>query len=325
MRRREFLGVLSGAAAWPLATHAQQTMPIIGWLSSRSAADSASALEHFQKGLAEAGYVEGRNVAVEYRWADGQFDRLRALAEDLVRRRVVVLVAVGGGQTPHAAQAATSTIPIVFGIGQDPVKAGLVANINRPGGNVTGATFFTALLGAKRLGLLRELVPGAEIVALIANQNSAQGQRQILDVREAAQQLGQRLVILKGGSDAELEASFASLVQQRAGALLMASDPFFDPRRERIVAWAAQSKVPTLYHFRDFPVAGGLMSYGASISDLYYQVGLYTGRVLNGDRPADLPIMLPSKFELVLNLKTARTLGLAVPPSVLALADEVIE
>jgi putative tryptophan/tyrosine transport system substrate-binding protein len=222
MRRREFLGVLSGAAAWPLATHAQQTMPIIGWLSSRSAADSASALEHFQKGLAEAGYVEGRNVAVEYRWADGQFDRLLALAEDLVRRRVVVLVAVGGGQTPRAAQVATSTIPIVFGIGQDPVKAGLVANINRPGGNVTGATFFTALLGAKRLGLLRELVPGAETVALIANQNSEQGQRQILDVREAAQQLGQRLVILKGGSDAELEASFASLVQQRAGALLMA-------------------------------------------------------------------------------------------------------
>lgn len=325
MRRREFVGALGGVMAWPIVAHAQQAMPVVGWLSARSAADSASALESFHKGLAEGGYVDGRNVAVEYRWADGKFDRLRALADDLAQRRVAVLVAVAGGQTPHAARAATSTIPIVFGIGQDPVKAGLVANINRPDGNLTGATFFTAHLGAKRLGLLRELAPRAETMGLVANQNSEQGQIQIQDVREAAQQLNQRLVVLKGGNDDELKASFASLAQQRVGAVLLASDPFFDPRRDRIVAWAAQSRVPALYHFRDFAVAGGLASYGASIAHLYYQVGLYTGRILKGDRPADLPIMLPSKFELVVNLKTAKALDLAVPPSMLALADEVIE
>ena len=325
MRRRDFIGLVGGVASWPVTTRAQQPMPIIGWLSARSANDSVNALKNFHKGLAESGYSEGRNVAIEYRWADGKFDRLRALADDLVQRRVAVLVAVAGGQTPYAARSATSTIPIVFGIGQDPVRAGLVANINRPGGNVTGATFSTAHLGAKRLGLLRELAPNAETVALIVNQNSDQGKSQIQDVSAAAQQLGQRLVILKGSSDTELEASFVSLAPQRVGALLMASDPFFDPRRDRIVAWSAQSKIPALFHFRDFAVAGGLASYGASIDDNYRQVGIYTGRVLKGDSPADLPIMLPTKFELVLNLKTAKSLGLLLPPSVLALADEVIE
>lgn len=325
MKRRKFIAGLGGMMAWPIVAHTQQPMPTIGWLSARSARDSIIALENFHKGLAAGGYAEGRNVAVEYRWADGKFDRLRALADDLVQRHVAVLVAVTGGQTPHAARAATSTIPIVFGIGQDPVRAGLVANINRPGGNITGATFSTAHLGAKRLGLLRELAPSAETVALIANQNSDQGQSQIQDVSAAAQKLGQRVIILKGSSDAEIEASFASLAQQRVGALLMAADPFFDPRRDRIVAWSAQSKVPALFHFRDFAVAGGLASYGASIDDLYRQVGIYTGRVLKGDSPADLPIMLPTKFELVLNLKTAKSLGFALPPRVLALADEVIE
>ncbi len=327
MRRRELiigLGGLGLAISWRNNALAQP-VPTVGWLSARSANDSTGAVEHFHKGLADVGFVNGRNIAVEYRWADGKFGRLRALADDLVQRRVAVLIAVAGGQTPHAARAATSTIPIVFGIGQDPVKAGLVGNINRPGGNITGVSFATAHLGAKRLSIISQLAPRAETVALIANQNSEQGKFQIDDVSAAAQQNGKRLVILKGGSDAELEASFSSLAEQKIGAILIASDPFFDPRRDSIVAWAAQSKIPALFHFRDFAVAGGLASYGASIDDMYRQVGIYTGRILKGESPGDLPVILPTKFELVLNLRTAKALGLALPPTALALADEVIE
>ena len=326
-KRREFIRLLgSGAAVWPLAAHAQQPrMPVIGFLSSRSADDSARAVVAFRQGLAEAGYVEGRNVAIEFRWAQGQFDRLPALAAELVHRPVTVLAAVAGAQTPRAAMAATTTIPIVFGIGEDPVKEGLVPNLNRPGTNVTGATFFTALLGPKRLGLLRDLAPGVEAIALLVNQNSSQGQWQIKDVQETARGLGQRLVVFNGGSDGEIDVAFASLASQHVGALLVGADPFFDPRRAHLIALAARYAVPALYHFRDFPLEGGLLSYGASIAQLYQQVGVYVGRILKGDKPADLPVMLPSKFELVINLKTAKALRLTIPPGVLAIADEVIE
>lgn len=326
MKRRDLLGALGAAVAWPVAARAQPTaMPAIGFLSSRSEADSADSVTAFRKGLGEAGYAEGRNVTVEYRWAEARFDRLSALAEELVRRPVVVIVAVGGQQTPRAAQAATKTIPIVFGIGEDPVKAGLVTTLNRPGENTTGITFLSVGLGAKRLGLLRQLIPNADAIGLLANQNSLQGQEQLKDVPEAARSLGQRLMVLNGGNDQEIDAAFASLAGQRVKALLVAADPFYDPRRNRLIALSAQYAIPTMYHFRDFPLAGGLACYGASISDLYRQVGVYVGRILNGDKPADLPVMLPTKFEFVINLKTARTLGLDIPAGLLAIADEVIE
>jgi putative ABC transport system substrate-binding protein len=327
MTRRELIVLLgSTAVSWPVGVRAQQpAMPVIGFLSSRSADDSGRAVAAFRQGMAEAGYVEGRNVAIEFGWAGGQFDRLPALAAELVRHPVAVLAAVAGAQTPRAAMAATTTIPIVFGIGEDPVEEGLVPRVDRPGANVTGATFFTVLMGPKRLGLLRDLVPGVKVIALLVNQNSSQGQWQIKDVQEAARGLGQHLVILNGGSDEEIDSAFASLAPQQVGALLVGSDPFFDPRRAHLIALAARYSVPTLYHFRDFPMEGGLLSYGASITELYQQVGVYVGRILKGDKAADLPVLLPSKFELIINLKTAKALGLTIPPGVLAIADEVIE
>ena len=327
MRRRDFISLLSSAAtSWPLAALAQQSaLPVVGFLSFRSEADATDSVVAFRRGLGEVGYVEGRNVAVEYRWADAHLDRLSTLAEELVSRPVTVLAAVAGQQTPRAAQAATKTIPIVFGIGEDPVKAGLVSSLNRPGGNMTGATFLSAGLVAKRLEMLRQLVPDADVIGLLANQNTPQGQEQLNDVPDAAKSLGQRVIILNGGSDQEIDAAFASLAKQGVKALLVAADPSYDPRRNRLIALSAQYAIPTMYHFRDFHLAGGLACYGASISDLYRQVGIYVGRILNGDKPADLPVMLPTKFEFVINLKTARTLGLHIPPTVLALADEVIE
>jgi putative tryptophan/tyrosine transport system substrate-binding protein len=327
MKRREFITLIGGAAvAWPLTAYAQQpAMPVIGFLSSRSADDSARVVAAFRQGLAEMGYTEGRNAEIEFRWAQGQFDRLPALAAELVQRPVAVLATVGGSQTTRAASAATATIPIIFGIGEDPVKEGLVPNLNRPGENMTGATFSTSLLVAKRLGLLRDLVPTAEVIALLVNQNSSQGQGQEKDIEEAARAVGQRLVILNGGTDEEIDASFANLAQQKVGALLVGSDPFFDPRRERLIAMSARYAVPAIYQFREFVLAGGLMSYGASITDMYRQVGVYVGRVLKGDKPADLPVVQPIKFEFVINLKTAKALGLNIPPGVLAIADEVIE
>jgi putative tryptophan/tyrosine transport system substrate-binding protein len=325
--RRRFITLLAGAAtAWPLAVRAQQSaMPVIGFLSFRSEADATDSVAAFRKGLGEMGYIEGRNVAVEYRWADARLDRLPTLAEELVRLPVAVLAAVAGQQTPRAAQTATQTIPIVFGIGEDPVKAGLVPDINRPPGNMTGVTFLSAGLGAKRLGMLRQLVPDADVIGLLANQNSPQGQEQIQDVADAAKSLRQQLTILNGSNDQEIDAAFASLAERRVKALLVAADPSYDPRRNRLIALSAQYAIPTLYHFRDFPLAGGLACYGASISDLYRQVGIYVGRILHGDKPADLPVMLPTKFEFVINLKTARALKLDIPPTMLALADEVIE
>ena len=296
-------------------------MPAIGFLSSRS----ARAVDAFRQGLAEKGYVEGRNAEIEFRWADGQFDRLPALASDLVQRSVAVLVAVGGAQTATIAKATTSTIPIIFGIGEDPVKEGLVPNLNRPGGNMTGATFSTVLLGAKRLGILRDLVPSAKVIALLVNQSSSQGQGQKQDIEKAAREVGQRLVVLDGSSDQEIDASYANLAKQNVGALIVGADPFFDPRRGRMIALSARYAVPTIYQFREFVLAGGLVSYGASITDYYRQIGVYVGRVLKGESPADLPVMLPTKFELSINLKTAKALGLAIPSGLLAIADDVIE
>jgi putative ABC transport system substrate-binding protein len=326
MTRREFISLFGAAATWPLAARAQQPgMPVIGFLSSRSADDSARVVAAFREGLAEIGYIDGRDATIEFRWAQGQFDRLPALAAELVHRPVAVLAAVGGFQTPRAAQGATNAIPIVFGVGEDPVKEGLVPNLNRPGSNVTGATFFTALLGAKRLGLLHDLVPKAELVGLLVNQNTSQGQGQIRDVQQAARDLGLGLVVLNGGSDEDLEAASASLTQQRVTALMVGADPFFDTRRDRLIALVAQHRLPSIYQFRDYALAGGLMSYGASITDLYRQVGVYVGRILKGEKPADLPVMLPTKFEFVINLKTARALGIDIPANLLTLADEVIE
>ena len=328
MRRRDFVTLIAGSAvaAWPLAGRAQQMAePVVGFLSARSAEDSVRVLAAFRQGLAETGYVEGRNVVIEFSWAQGQYDRLPALATELVRRQVAVLATVGGQQSARAAKAATNTIPIIFGIGEDPVDEGLVASVSRPDANITGATFSTSLLGAKRLGLLRDLVPGADLIALLVNPNTTQGQKQTRDVQEAARGLGQRLVVLNGGSDESIEASFAALTQQHVGALLVGSDPFFDVRRDRLVALAAQHRVPAIYQFREYVLAGGLMSYGASITDMYRQVGLYVGRILKGEKTTDLPVMQPTKFELVINLKTAKTLGIKLTDNLLSLADEVIE
>jgi len=325
MRRRDFIMLLGGAAAaWPLAARAQQpAMPVVGFISARSAADSSREVVAFRQGLAETGYEEGRNVAVEFRWAQGQFDPLPAIAGELVRRPVAVLVAVG--LSARVAKAATTTIPIVFGTGLDPVEEGLVTSLNRPGGNVTGATFLSALLGAKRLGLLRDLVPGADVIALLVNPNTNVGQAQTKDVQEAARALGQSLVVLHGGSDESIDASFAALTQQHVAALMVGADPFFDTRRDRLIALAARHQVPAIYQLREYALAGGLMSYGASITDMYRQIGLYVGRVLKGEKPGDLPVVQVTKFELVINLKTAKALGVKISDNLLTLADEVIE
>jgi putative ABC transport system substrate-binding protein len=323
MKRRDFITLLGGAAtALPLAGRAQQ-LPVVGFLSGRSPAESAGVVAAFRKGLSEAGYAETQNVTIEFRWAEGQSDRLPALARELVHQPVDVIAALG--ESGPAAKAATTTIPIVIGSGGDPVETGLVASLNRPGGNITGATFLTAALGAKRLGLLRELVPGAELAGLLVNPDKSVGQVQIRDVQEAAHALGQNLVILDGGSDDKIEATFAALAPQHVGALLVGADPFFDTRRERLVALASQYRVPAIYQFREYALAGGLMSYGTSITDMYRLVGLYVGRVLKGEKPADLPVMQVTKFELVINLKTARALGVKISDNLLSLADEVIE
>ena len=325
MRRREFITLLGGAAvSWPLGSHAQQpVIPVVGFLSGRSPAESVGVVAAFRKGLLETGYAEPDNVIIDFRWGEGQYDRLAELAAELIHRPVGVIAALGGSAA--AAKAATTTIPIVFGTGLDPVETGLVASLNRPGGNVTGATFLSAALGAKRLGLLRELAPGAEVIALLVDPDKSVGQVQIRDVQEAARALGQSLVVLDGGSDEKIGAAFAALAPQRVGALLVGGDPFFDTRRERLVALAAQHRVPAIYHFREYVLAGGLMSYGTSITDMYRLVGLYVGRILKGEKPANLPVMQVTKFEFVINLKTAKALGVKISDNLLSLADEVIE
>jgi putative ABC transport system substrate-binding protein len=339
--RRELISLLGGAAvAWPLAARAalaseangqrgdakvQPAMPAIGFLSGQSARTLTTMLAAFRRGLNEAGYVEGRNIAIEVRWAEGQPDRLPLLAAELVQRQVVVIVATGGINSAIAAKAATSTIPIVFMSNEDPRKHGLVASLNKPGGNVTGVSWFSAELGAKRLALLHELIPGATMVALLVNPNSTETARQPAELQEAARAIGLRLVILSVTAAGDIDTAFATMVQDRVGALVVAGDSFLFNRREQIIALAARHAVPTIYVNREMAGADGLMSYGNSLADAYRRAGLHTAKILKGENPAELPVDQATKFELVINLKTAKALGIEVPPTLLATADEVIE
>jgi putative tryptophan/tyrosine transport system substrate-binding protein len=325
VRRRKFITLLSGAAvAWPLAARAQQpAMPVVGYLSVRS--NDNYLTEALRRGLRETGYVEGQNVAFEFRWAMGQYDRMPAMASELARLPLAVLVTAGGEPAALAAKAATDTIPIVFAIGGDPVKAGLVASYNRPGGNATGTSILTPAIEGKRVGLLHELLPQATRIAVLLNPDFPPFQGQERDVREAGRALGIDIHVLRASSDREIEAAFETVAHQRIPAVLTGSDPFFDSRRDQLVALAARQMVPTLYHFREFAAAGGLVSYGVDVSDSHRQMGVYVGRILKGAKPADLPVLQPIKLELVINMKVARALGLQVPDKLLALADEVIE
>jgi ABC-type uncharacterized transport system substrate-binding protein len=329
MRRREFIALLGGAAvAWPLAARAQQPgMPVIGYLNSQSPTTFAHLAAAFRQGLKDTGFVEGDNVTIAYRWAENQIDRLPALATELVRRQVAVIVATGGTVVASAAKAATTTIPIVFITGDDPVKQGFVASFARPGGNLTGINFFGAELSAKRLGLLREMVPVATRFAVMVNPANAREivEPTLRDIETAAPAMGLQIQILNVGTSREIETAFATFVRDRPDALFVSLDPLFTGQRVQVVQLAARHAVPAIYGARDYPEVGGLMSYGASLADAYRQVGVYTGRVLKGAKPADLPVVQSTKFELVINLQTARMLGLMVPPSLLARADEVIE
>jgi ABC-type uncharacterized transport system substrate-binding protein len=326
MRRRQFIVLIGAAAVWPRLAPAQQpTVPVIGFMSGRSPDDSKHLLAAFRQGLGETGFVEGKNVTIEYRWALGQHDRLPALVADLVKRSVTVIAAVGGDASAAAAKQATSTIPIVFGIGADPIEAGLVDSLGRPGRNATGYTLLTRGLEPKRLGLLRDLLPDAGVIAVLLNPNSPPATAQLAALEKAAQVTSQRLSIFKASNDTELDAGLASIQQQRVSALLLAADPYFDTRRDRIIMFAAQNKLPAIYQFREYAVAGGLISYGPSITDSYRQAGNYVGQILKGAKPTDLPVLQPTKFELVINLKTAKALGIAIPPGLISFADEVIE
>jgi putative tryptophan/tyrosine transport system substrate-binding protein len=323
LKRREFISLVGGAAAWPLAARAQQpAMPVIGFLRSTSSADSAHLVTAFHQGLKEAGFVEGQNVAIEFRWAENQIDRLPALVADLLRRQVAVIV--GNFNSTLAAKVATTTVPIVFTTGGDPVSDGLVTSLNRPGGNVTGVNFFGGVLGTKRLELLHQLVPQAKTIAVLTNL-TPDNEEERRDVQAAAEKIGLQLVSLNVNSERDVEAAFATFVQRGAGALYVGAGGFMNSHRERLVTLAARHALPASYAVREAVAAGGLMSYGASIPDAYRQAGIYAGRILRGEKPADLPVMRSVKFEFVLNLRTAKTLGLDVSPSLLAIADEVIE
>ena len=326
MRRRDFTVLLAGAmGGWSSAVRAQQTtMPVIGFLSSGSPGSSTSPLAAFRQGLSEAGYVEGQNLAVEYRWAEGRYDRLSELAADLVSRKVDVIV-TGSTLSARAAKNATSTTPVVFTMVSDPVGAGFVASLPRPGGNLTGFSDIAIELEPKRVELLSELVPQAGVIALLVNPKFPAAERIIEDAREAARAKGLQLQILKAGTESEIDAAFPSVIQLQAGGLVIGTDPFFFNRREQLVSLAARHSVPAIYELREFAAAGGLISYGTSLTAAYRQVGGYVRKILNGTKPADLPVQQPTTFELVVNLKTAKALGLTVPPSVLARADEVIE
>ena len=325
MKRREFISLLAGAAAWPLAARAQQpAMPVMGYLNSRSRDTDTPFLAAFHRGLNETGYVEGQNVAIEYRWADGQYDRLPVLATDLVRRRVTVMAATS---TPAAlaAKAATSAIPIVFTTAADPIAVGLVDSLSRPSGNVTGVNSYLSDLGAKRLELLRQLVPNDAVIGMLVNPNYPDAESQAKDVKEAARTLGQQVHVVNADSEGDLNRAFATFIELKADALLVSLDSFFLSRREQLVALAARHKIPVMYFARDFVLAGGLMSYGSDLADSYRQAGVYTGRILKGAKPGDLPVLQPTKFELSINTTTAKSLGLSIPDRLLALADEVIE
>jgi putative tryptophan/tyrosine transport system substrate-binding protein len=324
MKRREFITVLGGAAAWPLTARAQQpAMPMIGFMITNVQSRSQQ-IAAFHAGLKESGYVEGQNVTVELRSAEGHFDRYPALAADLLRHGVAVLVAVNN-DAALAAKRATATTPIIFGMGGDPVALGLVGSLNRPGGNITGIYFFTQGLEGKRLGLLHELVPTATTIAVLINTDYSPAKNQLQDVQEAAARLGVQVLVLRANVEADFDAVFADLVRQRAGALLVCASPFFASRRQQLVVLAVRHAVPAIYEWREFAAAGGLMSYGTNLNDAYRQMGVYAGRVLKGEKPADLPILQSTAFEFVINLSTARALGIAVPPTLSARADEVIE
>jgi putative ABC transport system substrate-binding protein len=324
MNRREVISLLGGAAAWPLTARAQQpARPVVGFLSSVSPAPYTHFVAAFRQGLGETGFIEGRNVAIEYRWAENQHDRLPVLAVDLVRRQAAVIVV--NSPSTAAAKAATTTIPIVFITGGDAVQLGFVATLNRPERNVTGVSFLVTTLGAKRLELLRELMPMGTVVGFLVDPTNPSAEAETRDMQAAADALGRKLLVVKTSSESEVETAFASLARQRVDAVIVAAEAFFLNRREHLVAVAARHAIPTMYHLREIAAAGGLMSYGTSIREAYRQAGIYTGRILNGARPADLPVIQSTKFELIINLKTAKSLGLDVPAKLLALADEVIE
>jgi len=324
MRRRDFIALIGGAAAWPLAARAQQAaMPVVGFVRSESLADATNLVTAFRQGLNEAGFVEGQNVTVEYRSGEGQRERLQSVVAELIRRPVTAIA--GNSVAMLAAKAATATIPVVFASGGDPVQQGLVASLNRPGGNVTGIVFLSGTLGTKRLELLRQIAPKATAIGMLANPNTTETETERTDVQTAAQAIGMQLIVADVSSDRDIEPALAALVQRGIGALLVGAGGFMTSHRERIVALATRHALPAMYGLREFVAAGGLMSYGTSITDAFRQVGVYTGRILKGEKPADLPVMQSTKFDLVINLKTAKTIGLTIPPTLLALADEVIE
>lgn len=330
MKRREFIAGIGSAATswlvWPFSARAQQpAMPVVGYLSSRSPAESDAVLAAFRQGLGEAGYVVGQNVAIEYRWAEGNYDKLPALAAELVGLKVSAILAAGGPPSALAAKKATSTIPVIFSAADDPVGIGLVDSLNRPGGNLTGMSVFNATLGAKRLELLHEFVPSARAIAYLTNPANPSAHLEVSAVQEAAKTFGIDLQILKASNDQEVETAFARLAESHAGAVIVAGEPYFDSRRAAIVALAARYAVPASYSWRENVAMGGLLSYGTSITDSYRNSGVYCGRILKGEKPADLPVMQPTKFEMTINLRTAKTLGLSVPPALLTGADEVIE
>jgi putative ABC transport system substrate-binding protein len=325
MRRREFITSVSAIMAWPFVARAQKTRPVIGFLSGRSRAETMAVMGQFYNGLAEAGFVEGQNLRVEYRWAEGRYDRLPTLAAELVALRPTMIVATGGNVAALAAKAATSTIPIVFAAGGDPIKGGLVASLNRPGGNVTGVSLFIAELAAKRLEFLREIVPQSTAIGVLVNPNNPTGVAEAHDVEARATALGLSVTLFNVRGASEIEQTFAAAAQGRIQAVLVTNDPFLIDLKDQLVQIAAAGALPIVYFTRDFVEAGGLMSYGASIGDGYHKVGIYAGRILMGARPADLPVQQPTKFELVINLRAAKALGLEIPPTLLARADEVIE
>jgi ABC-type uncharacterized transport system substrate-binding protein len=326
MRRREFITLLGGAAAWPLAVRAQQpAMPVIGYLSTRSPEDTIHLLAAFRVGLAQNGYVEGQNATIEYRWALGQYERLPGMAAELVRRPVTVLAATGGEPAAFAAVSATSTIPIVYLIGGDPVKEGIAASFNRPGGNATGVTLLTNSLEPKRFSLLRDLTPRASLFGVLLNPKYPAAEPALRDVEAAAKAVGVEIQPFRASTDDEIDAAFDAIARDRLAALAITADPFFDTRRQRLVALAARHAIPTIYQFREYAQAGGLISYGIDNANAYRQAGIYTGLVLKGAQPEDLPVMQETKFLLVINLKTAATLGIKISDNLLTLADEVIE
>jgi putative tryptophan/tyrosine transport system substrate-binding protein len=326
MRRRDLLKTITGiATTWPLAARAQPSLPLIGFMSSRSSKDSEPHVAAFLQGFSEGDYAPGQNVRMEYRWADGHYEQLPQIAAELVKLPLAALIAAGGEPSARAAKSATASIPIIFVIGGDPVKAGLTTSLNRPGSNATGVSFVTAELGGKRVNLVGELVPNAKTIALLVNPKMAETDAHIQSARMGADALGRQLIVLHANTPAELQPSFDSIVKQRAGALVVQNDPFFDSQRDQLIALAAQYSVPAIYHIREYPAAGGLMSYGASLLDAYRQVGAITGRVLKGEQPQNIPVAQPTQFELVINRKTATSLHLTIPAQMLAIADEVIE